>query len=878
MISRGSEWRIWDLHIHSPASGIGTESDYPAFIKNLNESEADVIGINDYSTIDGYEKILENGGIDGKVIFPVMELRMVNKLNHKNTSATDGGVSINFHLIFDNTLTVRQINTELSALTCFHEGGEKVKLGHVDPKDYQGIMFDYFETIDALENSTVTNGRFLTWVPYDEYGGIDNIDPLNDSFFKLGIIQKAKVLGSSNKKQIEWFLSDNCFKDTGKRIPCIKGSDSHEINYPFGRLRDKDSKPIEKFCWIKGDPTFEGLRQIVYEPKQRVRIQSTNPDFNFDKPVFESFEITRETKIIDSDGSKLSFESGKIPLNRNLVAIIGGRGKGKSMLVNFISNALNKEVSIKLRDKLLLNKNFKVLWKQTNDSTIKEFTLETKQDLPFTFIYQSKIKEIADDQQKLKDEVLDILKGAGYKKPSDRYDEISVKETFQSYWNLREWLNKKDDNDNPVNSIDFAEKRIETVRGNIKIATDRESKDLLDTYIKNLTEIEEINSDIQELNEFKEEIEEFQLTISSHLEKFEVTPFDFNVQVEEIAKLLDDKATNIKALQAENSRIKEENFKDFKGDLSQLLSNLESYRAEINSLERHIGNIQSKEVELSEIKKELDLILKSYYEDLLLEAKSINDTWEHHIFNDPSRGKEENDLIRNILDKRDIKIESEIFFNKSQFISDASNYIDGRVVKSKHNKIPELLELSDNTAQDVLEYTIEKVERIKGNNETIFWDGIENDIANVFLNKATRDKYIKVRPKITVAGDELDYLSAGQKGTIYLCLKLATQTFSGPLIFDQPEDDLDNEFINEELIQLFTEIKEFRQVIIVSHNANLVVNADSEQIVIANNDHGKLSYNSGSLENDQINQGICRILEGGQIAFENRRNRYQFPR
>ena len=125
---RGSEWRIWDLHVHSPASGFGTESDYPNFISNLNSSIADVIGINDYSTIEGYSKILELGGVEGKVIFPVVEFRMNNKINHKSSTATDGGVSINFHIIFDNQLTIKQINTEINSLDCFYEGGEQTKL------------------------------------------------------------------------------------------------------------------------------------------------------------------------------------------------------------------------------------------------------------------------------------------------------------------------------------------------------------------------------------------------------------------------------------------------------------------------------------------------------------------------------------------------------------------------------------------------------------------------------------------------------------------------------------------------------------------------------------------------------------------------------
>jgi predicted ATPase len=100
--------------------------------------------------------------------------------------------------------------------------------------------------------------------------------------------------------------------------------------------------------------------------------------------------------------------------------------------------------------------------------------------------------------------------------------------------------------------------------------------------------------------------------------------------------------------------------------------------------------------------------------------------------------------------------------------------------------------------------------------------------------------------------------------------------FSGPIVFDQPEDDLDNDFITNQLIDLFKEIKIYRQLIIVSHNANLVVNADSEQVIIAKNTKEKLSYESGSLENEKINKQICRILEGGERAFEKRRDKYRY--
>jgi len=79
--NRGSIWRIWDLHVHSPASYGGS---YEEFIENASKSDADVIGINDYCTIQGYKEIIHKGGVPNKVIFPVVEFRMHTILKTKN--------------------------------------------------------------------------------------------------------------------------------------------------------------------------------------------------------------------------------------------------------------------------------------------------------------------------------------------------------------------------------------------------------------------------------------------------------------------------------------------------------------------------------------------------------------------------------------------------------------------------------------------------------------------------------------------------------------------------------------------------------------------------------------------------------------------------
>ena len=129
-------------------------------------------------------------------------------------------------------------------------------------------------------------------------------------------------------------------------------------------------------------------------------------------------------------------------------------------------------------------------------------------------------------------------------------------------------------------------------------------------------------------------------------------------------------------------------------------------------------------------------------------------------------------------------------------------------------------------------------------------------IEKIFFDSELRGKYIKVVPELTYKGKSIDKLSAGQKGTLYLRLVLATNSFTTPIIFDQPEDDLDNEFIVNELIPLIRELKQYRQIILVTHNANIVINGDSEQVIVAKNNDDSLSYISGAIEDNEIQNSM----------------------
>lgn len=140
--------------------------------------------------------------------------------------------------------------------------------------------------------------------------------------------------------------------------------------------------------------------------------------------------------------------------------------------------------------------------------------------------------------------------------------------------------------------------------------------------------------------------------------------------------------------------------------------------------------------------------------------------------------------------------------------------------------------------------------------------------------------HIHVRYSIDYDGVDIRKLSPGTRGIVLLLLYLALDDDDDrPLIIDQPEENLDPKSIYDELVGLFLEAKSKRQVIMVTHNANLVVNTDADQIIVAEAQPHKpgelppIQYISGGLEEANIRKVVCDILEGGEQAFKERARR-----
>ena len=141
--------------------------------------------------------------------------------------------------------------------------------------------------------------------------------------------------------------------------------------------------------------------------------------------------------------------------------------------------------------------------------------------------------------------------------------------------------------------------------------------------------------------------------------------------------------------------------------------------------------------------------------------------------------------------------------------------------------------------------------------------------------------HISIRYAIKYEGRDIANLSPGARGVVLLTLFLAVDDYDDrPLVIDQPEENLDPKSINGLLVPFFTEAAKRRQIIMVTHNANLVVNTDADQVIVAtseraeSNDLPNFKYEAGGLEDPHIRTLVCQYLEGGEEAFRRRAERY----
>ena len=857
---RGSEWRKWDLHVHTPASdGTGTPEE---IVNKAIEKGLSVIAITDHHSVDYIDQVKKAAETKDLAVISGIEFR-----------SEYGSKSVHFIGYFPDEFEKTVLNaTALKDLILSPLGVSRTSIvakgKELDPS--------------LNDDAAFKKGMFQVQVDFKtaadlihQYGGIISV---HNGSKENGLDKEVKHFGKAPKNAHSLYeclgtLKEELMKNYVDICDIEKEGDDEEFylnTFSKPSIITSDAHKFEdigcRYTWIKADPTFEGLKQIMYEPGSRVKIQEDNPEYEKEKCPFTFISIPNETKVFSED-EDIKFAPTTLPLNNSLVSIIGGRGTGKSQLINYLASSFNRNNN---PGKYNLKTDITIGRKASLTEEAKVFKVSDEPNAPFMYIAQSQIKELVEKKEKLSENILETI-GV-----TDKYGQSSdyskgIVESINEYDRITKVLNSDGKT---------LEERKGEIQGQIKRynefiqnITSEQNKKKLEDYknkVERLHQIENWQTKIKDQYETNETfVTELNESIKLWNEKLNVSVPLADIQATQ-KYIIDVVLPTLDALHIETEKAIENTkneFKEYKGDLTTLLSNVSSYQTKVSELTKEKEEVEQEEIKYNTIstetfKKHGETIKKSIENY----TKIIADKWQAFKGETDTTEPYKKELLDVIL-KKGLGVESIISFDKEKMYNLLLSRLDGRSYNIE--KLKSLLAIE--TIDDFYNFTCQT------GTTNAFSSTIKNDLRRRILTVLYKEytDFISIGVKVSLNGKPITKLSYGQQGTIYLRLQLAANLFSETIIYDQPEDDLDNEFISDELISIFKTLKKYRQIIIVSHNANLVVNSDSEQVIVAKNTDGILSYNSGSLEDSFINSEVCRVLEGGQKAFEDRERKYR---
>ena len=944
--NRGSEWRKWDLHFHTPSSydykdkSVTNED----IINILSENNISVVAITDHHIIDidRISQLKELGEEKGITILPGIEF----------CSELGGSDSIHYIAIFPENAQLDTIWTKLQAqcnLTPTEralKGEERICCPFVSTCKLIGELGGII-TIHAGHKSNSVEGIKNNLLVKQELK-----QDLLSTFHPLLEIGQLKDIEDYQKK---------VFPDIKFSLPIIICSDNHNIKEYTWKYS----------MWIKADPTFEGLKQVLNEPSERIYIG--------ERPtIFDNVE-NNKTKYIDKvsirpiDGYLGTygkwFDNIEVELNKELVAIIGNKGNGKSALTDIIAHCccypfqnyfsfLNRQKfrDGKRADNFIGSVTF--VDGQTKTKGLAKSIVDG--EIPLVkYLPQGYFETICNDLQKeenLRKEIENVVFqyiDSSARLGASSFDELiktkteavntTISELKKQLFSLNESIIALEDKENPKYRAEieakFSQKESEIAALTkpeevAKPTTDDEKVkkvlsqiDLLNkkntTIDKQITElkaeqnqlaieiekikafIENIRNKVKGINDFKEQHAEYLLSLGIHVD--EVLQVSLNLDLvnealqskqkrnEEINTLIQDDLlveTNLSYQRKQNDL----KIKEYKAELDEPSKKYQDYLKKLAEYEEAKKKIEGDDTTPNTLiwyKKELE-----YIDDQL--EKDISDKYEERNNKTREIYQKKKEVIgiylliknkidatilanKDLLGSYDLKIDA-MFGVENNIIADILYYINQSVRGSFRGKsdgealLSQIVHSKDlNNEDETINLCAEIINKLKQDEseKRFIGDQVSNRLS--FYNKLFSLDYLTYNYRIMQGSKDLSILSPGEKGALLLVFYLLLDMDNSPLILDQPEDNLDNDSVANILVDFIKQAKQKRQIIMVTHNPNLAVVADAEQVIyvsINKKDDCKVSVESGSIENPIINNHIVNVLEGAMPAFRKRDHKY----
>lgn len=977
---RGSVWRRWDPHIHTPGTAMNDQfgaNSWDEYLCRIEQSEPKIeaLGITDYCSLDQYEAVLAHhqAGRLSEVglIFPNVELRLPTATNHDHP--------VNIHLLIspEDPDHVKEARRFLRTLK-FQSGGETyaceradlVKLGKAhDPTIVDDIVAlstgtNLFKVpLEVLKQSFAESAwarqNILIAVAAGSTDGTSGVRESNGSLeaVRVEIERLSKVIFASSPAQRSFWVGegvlgiDELVKKYDGPKPCLHGSDAHTL--------DAVGRPDQnRFTWIKGDATFESLRQACLEPMGRAIVADVPPEGALPYRVIDRIVVSKAEWLTTPE----------LELSSGLVAVIGARGSGKTALADLIAAGAGAaradetdQTFLQRARRHIAGTSVELSWVDGTKSTADLPPQPAGDEEPRVQYLSQQFVERLCSAEGITDELLAEIERVIFE--SHPYEDRLGASSFRELLNLRaghgrglrqyakaeiESLSEqveaertaaasltalKKDRDRVMATLvedrkarsglvvvggEDRSKRLEEVNG--ALAARQAQVDALRRRERALSGLNDALGDLvlRRLPAVRAELERSHPDAGLTVDEWNDFTLTF---VGDPAKTVADRLAAVGASivglagpEVEKPVKPASELPPFIPDGAELSQQpLVLLRAEAWRVAHLIGLDETKQKQLQALNEKIaksEAVLETLersissaegagarIQALVLRRKEAYASLFDGFASEQRELEEMYSPLREILDaemgalgkltfivRRVVDVESWASWGES-LLDLRSGTFRGRgellrIARAKLLPAWEVgasVDVADAMAVFRSEHDRDILGQAKASRSDVEAYRKWAEAVSRWLNST---EHISVKYGVQYEGVDIEQLSPGTRGIVLLLLYLAVdRSDDRPLVIDQPEENLDPKSIFVELVGRFMQTRRRRQIIIVTHNANLVVNTDADQVIVASaGPHrlGKLpemNYTSGGLENPEIRAQVCEILEGGRPAFEERARR-----
>ena len=838
-------------------------------LQQCKDNKIEVVGLGDHS-IEHYQNLwhlLKNNGI---VVFPGFEV-----------CSSEG---IHFVCLFRENTTKDQLNRHIGRL----------KINADDPTAPSKLNAeDIFKEIEELKG--VVYAAHCT----HENGVLGERKPNVWRNELLRIAQISKTISALKNLDGGFYFRALMNKEASYRrdkpIAVINAKDVRESEYLEGESAS---------CLIKmTDATFDSFVMAFRDPESRIRL-------NYDMPE-QKYSVLRS---IQWRGTGF-FNESKMVFSQNLNAIIGGRGTGKSTLIESIRFALDligrgedKRILEQIRKRNLAN---------------AQVVLEVRSKAQGGNLYR--ISRRYGEQPVVTNREGEVSRLC----PSDILPDIEILGQNEILEIEQSGAAKLDLISRFFPDRARYEQEIDDIRHKLKANRD--------TFLAALNEYESIDTEIAQMPVLEEQLEQFKRSGVEEkfknyklLEREKTLQEEINKQLDAIAYWLEgyQQLFDLSFFQGKAYRsLPNEDFvtaseeivtklkgdldrftKEMRGSLDQARLNYKNVSADWSEKCREIREVLSKAIaEFPDQEGKNGAQLVAEYTDIVKRLERIKILRKNH-------GSKER-LVKALRAKRDRLLEEyrDLAFSRNESMNNVVEKVNlslAKKVRISVTRMGDLSELKDFLygLEGIGRSRVEWLDKVHDDLDLVAWSKwIKENNVESFLGKYKKAGLTKgVAEKMCNLGDEqrmkleevylqdsieielnishdrsenhfesLENLSTGQKCTAILHLLLLAR--DAPLIIDQPEDNLDNAFIADRIVRDLRKFKTNRQFLFATHNPNIPIFGDAELIaVLESKDRKGRIADEGSIDKHSIQKEAAEVLEGGRAAFEMRKVKYGF--